>query len=68
MVNSVIYHFNVPNSFKTAIVAELKNPHKAKRSFISVKKAVNSNMFRRRSVHVKKRRKHLQEKRWQMGR
>lgn len=43
----VIYRFNVPRSFKTAVVAELKNPHKAKRSFISVKKAVSSNMFQK---------------------
>lgn len=47
MVNLVIYRFNVPRSFKTAVVAELKNPHKAKRSFISVKKAVSSNMFQK---------------------
>ena len=48
MANWVIYHFNVPHSFKTAVVAELKNPLKAKHSFISAKKAVNSNMLQKK--------------------
>ena len=63
MVNSVIYYINVPSSFKTAVVAELKNSIRPNDLLFPSKKPSTVICFRRRKVHVKKRRKHLQEER-----